>query len=249
MESLDIIAARLEGLEETIIHKFLDRAQFCRNEPAYRPGESGFDGAEGRSLFELRLHYHETMDALFGRFMVPEERPVGRDMPAPRRRVQLPDTGLAPVDFDEVSVAADLTKDYLAFLPKLCRPGDDGQYGSSVEHDVIAIQAVGRRVHYGALYVGEAKFRGDPDGYRSLAEAGNRGEIGRRLTRVEVEERILRRVRDKVDYVQGRINLEVRRRVDPDIVLQFYRETIIPLTKEGEIRYIMLRARHAVSPD
>ena len=72
---LHLIAAQLEGLEETIITKLIDRAQFKANLVAYEAGKSGFDGAENESLFDLRLRYHEEMDAYFGRFCVPEERP------------------------------------------------------------------------------------------------------------------------------------------------------------------------------
>jgi chorismate mutase len=72
---IDTIAARLEGLEETNISKLIDRAQFCVNKRIYRPGESGFEGENKRSLFLLRLFFHEKIDAQFGRFCVPEERP------------------------------------------------------------------------------------------------------------------------------------------------------------------------------
>jgi chorismate mutase len=79
--SLNRIAAQLEGLEETIIHKLLDRAQFLSNDVVYRVGESGFEGEPHQSLFTLRLRYQEEMDAVFGRFCVPEERPYTQGLP------------------------------------------------------------------------------------------------------------------------------------------------------------------------
>ena len=54
--SLDEIAARLAGLEETLIYKLLDRAQFAANGGAYLPSRSGFVPQEASSLFELRRH-------------------------------------------------------------------------------------------------------------------------------------------------------------------------------------------------
>jgi len=83
------IAAHLEGLEETIIARLIDRAQFCVNERIYRNGESGFTGERKRSLFHLRLLFQEKMDAQFGRFCVPEERPFFTRLPKTKRNVKL----------------------------------------------------------------------------------------------------------------------------------------------------------------
>ncbi|MFW5684326.1 MAG: chorismate mutase [Spirochaetota bacterium] len=245
---LDLIAAHLEGLEETIIHRLIDRAQFAANPPAYEPGHSGFEDGGDRSLFDLRLRYQEEMDAAFGRYQVPEERPFHANLPAPRRRVRLPESPLAIDDLDVVNLTPRITAEYKGFLDRLCAPTataprDDGQYGSSVEHDVLAIQAVARRVHFGALYVAESKYRSNRSEIDALIEAGDRGGVLDRITRPEVEARILRRVADKVDYVQATINEAVRRRVDPTVMLDLYRDLIIPLTKEGELRYLFNRRR------
>ena len=235
------IAAILEGLEETIIFKLIDRAQFAHNAAVYEPDHSGFDGAEGMSLFRLRLLRNETMDAEFGRFHVPEERPFMADLPRSKRRVTLPETGLHVTDFDAINVSDHILKAYLRLIPKICLPGDDGQYGSTVEHDVAALQAVARRIHFGALYVAESKFQSDPQKYSDLARKGDRAGLLSSLTRLDVEERIFARVADKVTRIQADINTEVRRPVPPEAIMAFYRESIIPLTKEGEIRYFLNR--------
>ena len=245
---LNLIAAHLEGLEETIIHRLIDRAQFAANPTAYAPGESGFSGAGEKSLFDLRLRYQEEMDATFGRYYVPEERPFHRDLPPSRRTVRLPESPLAIDDWDLVNVTPALAAGHLAFLSRLCAgapgmPDDDGQYGSSVEHDVLTIQAIARRVHFGALYVAESKYRGKPAEFDALVESGDRDGVADRITRPEVEQRILRRVADKVDYVQATINETVRRKIDSALVLDLYRDLIIPMTKEGELRYLFSRSR------
>ncbi len=243
MASLDLsaIAGTLESLEETIIHKLIDRAQFAANAPAYAPGASGFQGEGARSLFQLRLAYQERMDALFGRFQVPEERPFTADLPAAQRRVTLPDTGLAAIDYGVVNLCPAILQRYLALLPAICPAGDDGQYGSSVEHDVYALQAIARRIHYGALYVAESKYRDDPHGYRELIDRGDTATMLAKLTRSDVEERIIARIRRKAAQVQEQVDLRLRRVVDPQALVEFYRDTVIPLTKEGEIAYLMHR--------
>jgi len=73
---LNYIATRLEGLEETIISKLIDRAQFCVNEPVYEAGKSGFTGETSRCLFDVRMHYHEQMDALFAGSAPPRSGPL-----------------------------------------------------------------------------------------------------------------------------------------------------------------------------
>lgn len=238
---LDRIAARLEGLEETIILRLIDRAQFRANLVVYENGRSGFEGAGDASLFDLRLRRHEEMDAVFGRFLVAEERPFTAALPASRRRVVLPDQDLAVDDFDAVNLSAEILGAYRALVPRICQPGDDGQYGSSVEHDVHALQAIGRRVHYGAMYVAEAKYRCDPPTYRRLVESGSTSELEARLTRPEVEQRILARVADKAAALQARANMAVRTAVDPLVVQEFYRDAVIPLTRKGEVLYLLAR--------
>lgn len=240
---LDTVAARLEGLEETIISTLIERAQYCENRMVYQAGQSNFTGFEGESLFFVRMRLNEEMDAQFGRFCVPEERPFCHPLPLPRRVVKLPDTGLVLADFNSVNLTAKICKSYQSLLPALCKPGDDGQYGSSVEHDVAALQAISRRIHYGAFYVAESKFAQNTGSYCELIDKNDREALMALLTRREVEDRIIERVREKVAYAQARVNTLVRSRIDPELVLRYYRDTIIPLTKEGEIEYLFHRNR------
>jgi chorismate mutase len=238
---LNYIATRLEGLEETIISKLIDRAQFCVNEPVYEAGKSGFTGEASRCLFDVRMHYHEQMDALFGRFCAPEERPFTRNLPEPQRKVTLIETGLQIDDLESVNFAGPIRQHYMKLVKKLCRPGDDGQYGSSVEHDVYAIQAISRRIHYGAFYIAECKFRGNPDEFRKLVLARDIETLERMVTRKEVEDRVINRVMQKTRETQKAVNPDIRNVVDPDLIVQFYRDTVIPLTKQGEIVYLLHR--------
>lgn len=238
---LDLVAARLEGLEESIIYRLLDRAQFACNPAAYRSGTSGFPEWPDASLFDIRLHLHESMDSRFGRYLVPEERPFSGLLPGPERTPPKASSPFPLSDFGCINQNARILADYLALLESLCREGDDGHYGSSVEMDIHCLQTSARRVHFGALYVAESKYRGAPDAYADMIRAGDREGIMAALTRPEVEERILLRVREKLDWIQKGVNTVVRRLVDPDLIMEYYRATIIPLTKEGEVAYLMER--------
>jgi chorismate mutase len=238
---LDLIAARLEGLEETIIHKLIDRAQFKVNSKVYVPGKSGFKGSRGKSLLEIRLYYQEEMDAQFGRYRQPEERPFNKKLPSPKRIVKILDSGLAIDDYNKVNLTKFVFTSYLDLVPGICPPGDDMQYGSSVVADVYALQAIAERIHFGSLYVAECKFSNNPDGYMKLIQSKDEDSIVAALTRKDVEERIIKRVADKVSYIQARVNTKVRNVVEPEVILKYYRDCIIPFTKKGELLYLLNR--------
>jgi chorismate mutase len=240
---LDAIAAVLESLEETIINKLIDRAQFRANSIAYQTGKSGFDGEPKASLFDLRLKFHEIMDAQFGRFLVPEERPFSDGLPGARRSVSVDKSFLSIDDYNKANVNEQIIKKYLSLVPVICAGGDDGQYGSSVEHDVFALQAISRRVHYGALYVGERKFRDNREELQELIQKRDIPSLEKKLTRAAVEEKILSRVTTKVNHLQKDVDKNLRVIVDERIVRNFYADCIIPLTKQGEIFYLLNRRR------
>lgn len=244
---LETIAAHLAGLEETLIYKLLDRAQFAGNPGAYRPGQSRFRPNEVASLFELRLQHQEKLDTLFGRYLIPEERPFCVGLPPSRRVPPQAASGLVIRDLETVNVTGPIRGDYLALLPRLCGDEDDGQWGSAVEHDVICLQALARRIHYGALYVGESKYREAPEKFDALVAAGDDPGILAAITRAEVEEKVLSRVKAKVQAVQSVSDPTLRRLVDPQLLVEFFRATIIPLTKEGEVRYLYQRYTEATS--
>jgi chorismate mutase len=243
---LSKIAAHLEALEETIIFKLIDRAQFHLNAVVYVPGKSGFDGVDHKSLLQLRLDFQEKMDAQFGRFCVPEERPFCKRLPASKRKSHVPPTGLVFADVNAVNLSSDILSAYLGFLPHICRNGDDGHYGSSVEHDVFALQSIARRIHYGSLYVAESKYRSNPKLYGELIKGKDREGLLAVLTRREVEEKIVARIQDKVALVQYQVNREIRHAIDPVALVAFYRDCIIPLTKEGEVRYLLNRTKSKI---
>mgnify|MGYP001550790685 CR=1 FL=1 len=181
------------------------------------------------------------MDAHFGRFCDPVERPFNQTLPPPHRKVVMPDSGLAIDDYEQVNLTDEIFLAYLKLLPNICPPGDDNQYGSSTEHDVYALQAIARRIHYGAFFVGESKFRAMPRRLTEMVEAGDKDAIWAAITRHEVERNILERVAEKVTYIQAKVNEAVRHVVSPDVVLTFYRDVIIPLTKDGQVLYLFHR--------
>jgi chorismate mutase len=241
--SLSEISQKLESYEETIVFKLIDRAQYAVNEVIYEPGKSGFKGAGDNSLLELRIRFQEQMDIQFGKFCVPEERPFIKSFSTPRRKAMINDRGILIEDCNVVNLTADIMKEYRSLVPLFCAPGDDGHYGSSVEHDVYALQAISRRIHFGSLYAAESKFSSDPEGFGQLIVARDEDALLKRLTRKDVEEKIIERIREKTVSTQATVNRAIRRVVEPDVIANFYRECLIPLTKKGQVQYLLHRKK------
>jgi chorismate mutase len=239
--TLSEISQRLESYEETIVFKLIDRAQYAANMLVYERGKSGFKGAGNLSLLELRLRLQEQMDTQFGKFCIPEERPFIKSSSAPRRKAMIDDRGILIEDCNIINLTDDIMMGYRAIIPLICETVDDGHYGSSVEHDVYALQAISRRIHFGSLYAAEAKYTADPEGFKKLILDGDQDGLMKCLTRKAVEDNIIKRIREKTESTQALVNREIRRVIKPEVVVQFYQECIIPLTKRGQVQYLLNR--------
>ena len=248
--SLDRAVTFLESLEETIISKLIDRIQFCLNPSVYESGKSGFSG-ESSSLFELRMRYQEETDALFGRYTVPEERPYNTGLPAPQRSMNAANSPFKIADFNTVNLTPKIIQAYLELLPRICSAGSDGEYLSAVGSDIYAIQTIATRIHYGSFYVAECKYTTSPDTYRKMIDAKDTASIEAALTRPEVEQRNIARVMQKTERLQNLNNPDFSEKkqnglriiLSSEEVGNFYRDVIMPLTREGEVRYLMNRQR------
>jgi len=257
---LSAVTKKLEGLEETIIVHLCERAQFRFNSRIYAPLDRGdTEEMAAGNLFDLRLRDWESVESLFGRFLIPEERPFQSGLPEPRYlapedppahgRSRSADAGAPPPqpgtpipDYNEVNLTGPIREAYMNLVRRICREGDDGSYDLSMERDICVLKVISRRIHFGAFYVGECKYQQEPQIFRDLAVKKETQTLLQKITREDIEEKVLSRVHEKACRIQKGVNPEIRSIVDPNKIVQFYRETIIPLTKEGEIRYITCRA-------
>ncbi|CAG8521016.1 3766_t:CDS:2 [Funneliformis caledonium] len=131
--------------------------------------------------------------------------------------------------------------------------GDDQNYGSAATRDVECLQALSQRIHYGK-FVAEAKFR-DPeteDKYIEFIKNRDVKALETLLTNKKVEDALLRRLRRKAliygqDITEhGKINLDNLQtsehlKIKVDVVVELYEKWVIPLTKQVEIEYLLIR--------
>ncbi len=74
-------------------------------------------------------------------------------------------------------------------MPGITEPGDDNNYGSAAMQDVLCLQALSKRIHYGK-FVAEAKYRAHPEQYEQLIRSRDHDAIMSTLTNEDVEKKV-----------------------------------------------------------
>jgi len=241
--SLKSIRSSLIRQEETIIFALIERAQYSSNDIIYDCKAMSFNSVYGAplSFLEWMLMETEKLHAKVRRYKSPEEHAFFPDY--------LSEPILPAIVFPKLleerhksSVNAEILRWYIgSMIPRLCVAGDDEQHGSSVLCDITVLQALSKRIHYGK-FVAESKFLSDPDAYTELLIAGDVSSIVERLTNTEVERGVIRRAYVKAStYGQDITGGTHMFKVDPKLIADIYRDTIIPLTKDVEVRYLFQR--------
>lgn len=193
----------------------------------------------------------EKLHAKVRRYTSPEEHAFFPAFLPPPILPELDYPRLLAEDKNVVNLNSEVMRWYVGkIIDRLCQAGDDEQHGSTVLADINAMQALSRRVHYGK-FVAESKFLQNPEEFTRLAKENNATAIVDLLTNVEVERRVLRRAFVKAStYGQDITGETPGYKVDPQLIADIYRDMIIPLTKDVEVRYLFHRVGlPAPSPD
>ena len=74
-------------------------------------------------------------------------------------------------------------------MPGITEDADDNNYGSAAMQDVLCLQALSKRIHYGK-FVAEAKFRANPEQYQALIRKSDQDAIMQLLTNESVERKV-----------------------------------------------------------
>ncbi|KAI7875404.1 chorismate mutase [Lichtheimia hyalospora FSU 10163] len=242
--ALDKLRNTLIRLEDTIIFALIERAQFAFNKAIYTPGAIEFNSAtDGRSFLEYFLWETEKVHAKVRRYTSPDEYAFTSPLPAPI---------LPPLEYpnflypNDINVTSKIMDMYIStIVPSISADGDDQQYGSSATRDIECLQALSRRIHYGK-FIAESKFKDDPEEYARLARANDRDGINELLTNRAVEKKLLERLRHKALVYGQTLDQEqegtsAHLRVPVETVVELYERWVIPLTKEVEVDYLIVR--------
>ena len=233
-------------LEETIIFALIERAQFLRNHAVYEAGRFG-NVLEGQSLCGYLLLECERTHAKVRRYTSPDEHPFFANLPPP----VLPPIGYSnnPLIPNQININNQIRTIYeTKILDRVTRTGDDQQYGSTAVCDVSCLQALSKRIHYGK-FVAESKFRHAAPALQAAMAAGDGSAILAAITDTAVENDVLSRVHSKArTYTNEFKHAAPQMPLQPDAIRSIYAEIIIPLNKQVQVEYLLLRHSLVVCP-
>lgn len=250
--ALDLANIRFQliRLEDTVLFHIIERVQFPFNGTIYTPGAIPIPGSD-LSFSDWVLREQEALQSKIRRYQSPDEHPF---FPDAMRPAILPTLHYPAILWpNDVNVNPELRRRYVErILPAACakfdraeRPEAQENYGSAATADVVCLQSLSRRIHFGK-FVAESKFRKDPETYVRLIRAGDLAGIDAAITDAKVEQKVLARLRLKAQ-MYGRdpnFNDEVGvPKINVDAVVDMYRDHVIPLTKVVEVDYLMQRLK------
>jgi chorismate mutase len=179
------------------------------------------------SFLEFMIKETENLEARAGRFTHPDERPF---FPNNTRPIVDQKYQPVPVKRTGINLNSAIAEMYKDIIPFICEIGDDGHYGSSATCDIKCLKDLSQRIHFGT-YVAESKFQQSPGVYEPMIKTNDRRAILAALTDTRVEYDVLARVREK----------GARYKLNSMIIEDFFKERIIPMTKQVEVEYLIKR--------
>ncbi|XP_041022667.1 chorismate mutase 2-like [Juglans microcarpa x Juglans regia] len=244
--TLESVRDSLVRQEDTIIYALIERARFPINSPAYDHSYAKIPGFSG-SLLQFLVRETEALQAKAGRFTNPEEHPFFPDDLLPSLVPPYNYTQVLHPPAAFINMNKSIWEMYFDKLVALfAAPGDDGNYASTAASDLVCLQALSRRIHYGKL-VAEVKFRESPQDYEPAIRAQDRDALMKLLTFESVEEKVKKRVAKKAMVFGEDVTLDNKEakkgkyKVDPSAVSRLYAEWVMPLTKLVEVEYLLHR--------
>ncbi|PKU81557.1 Chorismate mutase 2 [Dendrobium catenatum] len=245
--TIDSLRGSLEDQENFIVFSLIERARYPYNYPAYDPS---YLGLKNYSLVEAFVRDTEAIEANFGRYQNPEELPFFPDYKAFPLVPPFKFSQILYPPASSINVSRTIWDMYFnKLLPLIAIEGDDGNYQQAAASDLICLQALSKRIHYGR-FVAEVKFRNTPSDYLSAIHAKDSETLTRLVTSKTVEETVTERVKKKAEVFGQNVTLReaskdgnetTKYKVDPSVVSNLYGEWVIPLTKQVEVNYLLHR--------
>ncbi len=229
---LERIRERLIELEDIIIRGLCERANYHQNLIIYEHNCKKFNyknGFQGTYL-DFMFRNIENVHSISGRYDAFDERPYFKGLDESMvERSYKNDISKELVDFSKkINFSPWIKIVYLNFIGDLCRSGDDKNYGDTALNDISNLQAISKRIHYGIMVM-EAKYQSNKELYQKLFEEKNDLAIVNALKNTLVEENILKRILEKTEKMGFS---------KPEIIMNFFKNIIIPMTIQIEMEYI-----------
>lgn len=179
------------------------------------------------------------------RYESPDEHPF-------TPRDQLPKPLLPALDYPSLlhphginvndAILAFYSHDIVPAITRHCANEDDQNYGSAATRDLEVLQNMSRRIHYG-MFVSESKFRECPADFVPHILNPNPEKLLALITKPAVEAALLVRLAKKAQLYGSELDskgelIPAKSKIDTEEIVRLYKDRIIPLTKEVEVRLI-----------
>ena len=203
--------------------------QFPLNKTIYEAGGVRIPNSD-QSLMDWMLREQERIHSLVRRYQSPDEYPFFQHA--------LETPILQPLNYPEilhtntVNVNEEIKKKYIeTVLPLACRKYDredrgeaQENYGSAATCDVLVLQALSRRIHFGK-FVAESKFQAETERFVDLIRNEDRVGIDKAITNAAVEAKVLERLRLKAKTygTDPSIDIEGQEKINVDAVVAMYK--------------------------
>ncbi|VEU23634.1 DEKNAAC104946 [Brettanomyces naardenensis] len=243
---LDNIRQALQRMEDSIIFNFIERSQFYTCPSVYKADVFPIPNFKG-SFLDWLLSQHEAIQSQVRRYEAPDEYPFFPDALLP---TFLPKINYPPIlasYANDININNTIKKIYIETIVPGVSIGDADQMvnlGSTAMTDIDALQSLSRRIHFG-MFVAEAKFRSERERFTKLIRENDVKGIEDAITNKVVEDKILLRLLEKgkaygVDPTL-KFTQHIEGKVKPEVIVNIYRDYVIPLTKKVEVDYLLRR--------
>lgn len=236
--NLNDIRKRLIDLEDVIIKRLYERSQYKQNVTIYEHSNRNINHSikyinkYNGSFFDYMFKNLENVYSKLGRYDCFDEKPyyMGLDKSEINRNYNIISDNIIKISND-INYCPWIKIAYMNYINDLCLEGDDNNYGDTVFCDINILQAISKRIHYGILVM-ECKYLDNKEKYDIHITNKDDISILSELKDIDIENKVLKRVAEK-SLKYGFTN--------PDIVINFFKNTIIPMTIQIEMEYIFIR--------
>jgi chorismate mutase len=229
-------------MDDAVISALIQRVEFPHNEKIYTKPMNP-EGGINMPLLDYFIQEGEKVQALMGRYSCPEEQaffPEGLPEPVvPREEHKSPLHPHSNINVNDKILAyyRDRT------VPRIAKDGDDDQYQLTLARDVAVLELLSKRIHFGKV-VAESAFINARERFEPLIQGQDANGILVALTHSETEAKLLHRVREEASQgvaKSGAASWSSFAMIDPEAVVDTFRDCIIPYTKEVQTQYLLRR--------
>jgi hypothetical protein len=219
--SLDELRIKINQLNTSIISGIKDRSRYLLSEGIYTE-----EFKDGLSWFKYRLKQEQNLDAEFGRFLYPIQRPLvfSREelaKPLVGREVSEQD------NFFDLDLSEKIVSAYKELIKQICEEGEDkGSYGEITKLDVNNVLTLNERTVAFGEQVALYKIENDSE----LKKIKDKEKIKEKLVRKDRESEVIEVMKKKAQALE----------IENFGAIEEFSKKLINITLEAEIEYILL---------